>query len=60
MEIKSPGEMNTRMIHVRLPEKVHKKLRIRAAEDDKTIQDWVLQAIVRELKRTEGEKSTEK
>jgi len=33
------------MVHVRLPETMHKKVRIRAAEADQTIQDWVLQAI---------------
>ena len=35
----------TRMLHVRLPEELHKKVRIRAAEDDKTIQDWVVDSI---------------
>jgi len=49
METSNPREVKTRMVHVRLPEDVHKKLRIRAAESDKTIQDWVLEAIEREL-----------
>ena len=40
----------SRMIHVRLPEELHKKLRIRAAETDMTIQDWVVDAIKTELK----------
>ena len=44
-------EAKTRMIHVRLPEDVHKKLRIRAAETDVTIQEWVFEAIQRELAR---------
>jgi len=38
------------MIHVRLPEELHKKLRIRAAETDMTIQDWVVDAIKTGLK----------
>ena len=42
-------EAKTRMIHVRLPEDVHKKVRIRAAEMDATIQDWVLKVIQCEL-----------
>lgn len=39
------------MIHVRLPEAMHKRVRIRAAEADETIQDWVFEAIKRELER---------
>jgi len=51
-----------RMIHIRLPEDVHKKVRVRAAESDITIQDWVLEAI-REHLKVSGEseaKSTDK
>ncbi len=51
METSNPREVKTRMIHVRLPEEVHKKVRIRAAEMDVTIQDWVLEVIQRELAR---------
>ena len=40
----------SRMIHVRLPEELHKKLRIRAAETDMTIQGWVVDAIKTGLK----------
>jgi len=39
-----------RMIHIRLPEDIHKKVRVRAAEADITIQDWVLEAIREYLK----------
>ena len=39
-----------RMIHIRLPEDIHKKVRVRAAESDITIQDWVLEAIQEHLK----------
>jgi predicted HicB family RNase H-like nuclease len=51
MESKNPKEVKDRMIHVRLPEAMHKKVRIRAAETDQTIQDWVFEAIKRELER---------
>ena len=40
---------STRMVHIRLPLGLHKKVRVRAAEIDKTIQDWVLEAIQNEL-----------
>ena len=41
----------TRMLHVRLPEELHKKVRIRAAEADKTIQDWVVESIKSRLEQ---------
>ena len=41
------------MVHVRLTEEVHKKLRIRAAENDTTLQDWVAEAIENEIARQE-------
>ena len=50
-------ETKTRMVHIRLPEELHRKLRIRAAERDKTIQDWVVDAIRNELKRQGKETS---
>ncbi len=49
-------QANTRMVHVRLTEDVHKKLRIRAAETDMTLQDWVAIAIKNELERQDHEK----
>ena len=49
MGISNSREAKTRMIHVRLPEDVHKKVRICAAETDMTIQDWVLKVIQCEL-----------
>ncbi len=49
----------TRMVHVRLTEDVHKKLRIRAAETDMTLQDWVAIAIKNELDRQDREKGKE-
>jgi len=45
----SGNQPKSRMIHVRLPEELHKKLRIRAAEMDVTIQDWAVNAIKTEL-----------
>ncbi len=51
METRNPKQAKERMIHVRLPEAMHKKVRIRAAENDQTIQDWVFEAIRRELDR---------
>jgi len=45
-----------RMVHVRLTEELHKRLRIRAAEDDTTLQDWVAMAIKNELDRQDREK----
>ena len=58
MEARNPKQDKERMIHVRLPEAMHKKVRIRAAETDQTIQDWVFAAIRRELERQDkkGEK----
>jgi plasmid stability protein len=46
------------MIHIRLPEDLHKRVRIRAAETDRTIQDWVVEALDVELNRQEKEKRT--
>jgi predicted HicB family RNase H-like nuclease len=47
------------MVHVRLTEEVHKRLRICAAENDTTLQDWVAEAIKSELDRQEREKGKE-
>ena len=48
-----------RMVHVRLSEQTHKRLRIRAAETDMTLQDWVAMAIKSELDRQDREKHKE-
>lgn len=50
MRTQDGKEIKERMIHVRLPESVHKKVRISAAETDQTIQDWVFEAIKNKLK----------
>ena len=44
----------TRMIHIRLPEELHKRLRVRVAELDTTIQDWVSTLIRKVLDRVES------
>ena len=49
----------TRMVHVRLTEETHKRLRIRAAETDMTLQDWVAIAIKSELDRQDRKKHKE-
>ena len=49
----------TRMVQIRLPEDIHKKVRVRAAESDTTIQDWVLEAI-REYLKPSGEPKVNK
>ena len=48
-----------RMVHIRLPEDIHKKVRVQAAESDTTIQDWVLEAIQEYLKPS-GEQKVNK
>jgi len=56
MRSQNTNQKNNRMIHIRLPEDLHKRLRIRAAETDQTIQDWVVKALQAELDRQEKEK----
>jgi plasmid stability protein len=57
MEHKKP-KLTRERIHVRLPEDMHKKVRIRAAETDQTIQAWVLGTVRRELERQEAGMTT--
>ena len=45
---------NTRMIHVRIPNDLHKRLRVQTAESDTTMQDWVAVAIRKELDRQDA------
>jgi predicted HicB family RNase H-like nuclease len=51
MESNNHKKTKQRMIHVRLPEAIHKKVRISAAEADETLQEWVAKAIKNELTR---------
>jgi plasmid stability protein len=55
MNRRNKTQTKNRMIHIRLPEDLHKRLRIRAAESDQTIQDWVVEALDTELNRQEKE-----
>ena len=56
MKTNNLNRPKARMVHVRLPEELHKRLRIRAAETDMTLQDWVSMAIKNELDRQDREK----
>ncbi|MFC1799303.1 hypothetical protein ACFL2Z_00110 [Candidatus Eisenbacteria bacterium] len=47
---KKIDKAGTRVIHVRLTDEIHRLLRIRVAEEDTHIQDWVARLIERELK----------
>ena len=51
-----PKNLKKRMIHVRISEDLHKRLLIRAAKTEVTMQDWVGSAIKKELDRQEAEK----
>jgi predicted HicB family RNase H-like nuclease len=51
MKNKAREEKSGRMIHIRLSEDVHRKVRIRAAELDTTIQKWVEATIKKELEK---------
>jgi len=53
---KNPTQENDRMIHIRLSKETHRRLRIRAAELDTTIQEWVADTIGRGLDRQEKRK----
>jgi hypothetical protein len=43
-------EKTTRMIHIRLPADVHRLMRIRVAEEDTKVQDWVAALIEKTVK----------
>lgn len=47
-EIKSESDRG-KLIHIRLTDEIHKALRIRVAQEEKTIQDWVVAAISKAL-----------
>jgi len=56
MRRKKPQQESKRMIHTRLSEETHRRLRIRAAELDTTMQDWVAELIAKELDRQQRRK----
>lgn len=43
------------MIHIRLTDSAHKRLRVQVAEQDTTIQDWVADIIENQLQKQEKE-----
>ncbi len=45
----SNNDKAERMIHIRLKADTHRQLRVQAAEEDVTIQGWVMELIEREL-----------
>lgn len=57
MPVKGLPNSDQRMIHVRLPEAIHKRVRVKAAQLDTSIQQWLLDLIVRELQSTKREKA---
>ena len=48
--VKKKDVREGQMIHIRLPKDVHRLLRIRVAEKDTRIQDWVSAIIEKELR----------
>ena len=46
-----------KMIHIRLSEKLHQKLRIQVANENLTIQDWVEKLIEDNVKSSRGKRS---
>lgn len=45
------------MIHIRLTDSAHRRLRVKVAEQETTIQDWVADIIVNQLqKQKKGQK----
>jgi len=56
MKKENSNETRNRMIHVRLPEDLHRRVRIRAAESDQTIQDWVVATLQKEIDRQNRER----
>jgi predicted HicB family RNase H-like nuclease len=45
-----------KMIHIRLSEKLHQKLRIQVANENLTIQDWVEKLIEDNVKSSRGKR----
>ncbi len=57
MARKSTSEEKQRMIHVRLPEALHKRLRILVAKLDTSMQDWVSATVEKAVEKQEREKA---
>ncbi|MBN2382554.1 hypothetical protein JXQ70_06695 [bacterium] len=58
MNGKSSGRKKNKMIHIWLPDDLHRKLKIKVAEERSKMQDWVHRLIEKELSdRTEERKN---
>lgn len=53
------GAETLRLLSIRVTPSTHRRLRIRVAEEDKSIQQWVESLIERELSSTEPPEPTE-
>jgi predicted HicB family RNase H-like nuclease len=51
------AQEEARLIHIRLNPETHKRLRVRTAEEDVSIQDWVEALLERELNLMETDNS---
>lgn len=51
------GVAEERLIHIRLTSEVHRRLRVRVAEEDTSIQEWVSAFIERELDRLDTQEA---
>ncbi len=57
MPRKKSSDKQDRMIHIRLTDSAHRRLRVKVAEQETTIQDWVADIIVNQLqKQKKGQK----
>lgn len=56
MKKENLNNTKNRMIHIRLPDDLHKRVRICAAEADQTIQDWVVAALQSEMEQQDRER----
>ncbi len=54
--MKNENNPQGRLIHIRLSEEIHKKLRMKVAELDTTMQDWVAEVVGKELNKQEKRK----
>jgi hypothetical protein len=54
MKITSKQPIGSKMIHIRLPNESHKKLRKLVIDKDTTMQDWVAKLVESKLQRESG------
>lgn len=60
MPKRNPVRSEGKMIHVRLSEEMRRKLRVRVATEDTTIQNWVVHVIEQALESSTNEHRTGK